>query len=147
MPTSTKKSKTKPPAGRKPKNKKNGRLGGAIAGFASNLRPASKSTRARKSSNRRLDRIAAGAGIGTRQLRPSRKGLVGIAAGAGLGGVAVAKRRRRGHQSEATNRPPGETRASAMQDVPAAAHPDHASDPNGGGGHGDSKGSGFADAA
>jgi hypothetical protein len=114
MPTTTKKSKSKPPAGRKPKNKKNGGLGGAIAGFASNLRPARKSTRARKSSNRRLDRIAAGAGIGSRPLRPSRKGLVGIAAGAGLGGVAVAKRRRRAHQNEATNRRPGETPASAM---------------------------------
>ena len=147
MPTSTKKSKTKPRAGRKPKNEKNGRLGGAIAGFASNLRPARKSTLARKPSNRRLIGIAAGAGMGTRPLRPSRKGLVGIAAGAGLGGVAVAKRRRRAHQNEATNRPPGETPASAMQDVPAAAHPDHANDPNGRGEHRDPKGSGFADAA
>jgi hypothetical protein len=142
MPTSTKKTKTKPAAGRKHKNKKNGGLGGAIAGLASNLRPARKSTRAQKSSNRRLGRIATGAGVGTRPHRPSRKGLVGIAAGAGLGGVAMAQRRRRAYQNKATSGSPGETPAPAVQDVPA-----HASDANGGGEHGDPKGPGCADAA
>jgi hypothetical protein len=147
MPTNTNKSKTKPAAGRKPKKKRSGGLGGAIAGLASNLRPARKSTRARKSSNKRLGRIAAGAGVGTRPLRPSRKGLVGIAAGAGLGGVAMAKRRRHAHQNEATNRPPGEAPAAAMQDVRAAAHPEHANERNGGEEDGDPKGPGLADAA
>ena len=131
----------------KSKSKKNGGLGGAIAGLASNLRPARKSTRAQKSSNRRRGRIAAGAGVGTRPQRPSRKGLVGIAAGAGLGGVAMAQRRRRAHQNEATSGSPAEPPTHAMQDVSAAAHPDHANDPNGGGGHGDPKGPGRADAA
>ena len=147
MPTSTKKSHTKPAAGRKPKNKKTGGLRGAIAGLTSNLRMGRKSPRPRTSSNRRLGRIAAGAGMGTRPQRPSRKGLVGIAAGAGLGGVAMAQRRRRAHQNEATNGSPAEPPAHAMQYVSAAAHPDHANDPNGGGGHGDPKGPGRADAA
>jgi hypothetical protein len=154
MPTSTKKTKTKPAAGRKQKNKKNGGLEGAIAGLASNLRPARKSTRAQKSSNRRLGRIAAGAGVGTPPQRPSRKGLVGIAAGAGLGGVAMAQRRRRARPDEATTGSPAMTTGSpakvpahAMQDVSAAAHPDHANDPNGGGEDGDPKGLGCADAA
>jgi hypothetical protein len=147
MPTSTKKSNTKPAAGRKPKDKKTGGLRGAIAGLASNLRPARKSPRPRKSSNRRLGRIAAGAGMGTRPQRPSRKGLVGIAAGAGLGGVAMAKRHRRAQQNDATTRSPGETPAPGMKDVPAASHPDHANDPNGGGERGDPKGPGVADAA
>ncbi len=97
MPTSTKKRKSRPPVGRKPKNQKNGGLGGAIARLASNVRPTTKNTRARKPSNTRLDRVAAGAGMRTRPTRPSRKGLVGIAAGAGLGGAAMAKRRRRPH--------------------------------------------------
>jgi hypothetical protein len=96
MPTSTNKSRRRP-AGRKPKNKQGGGMGGAIARLTSNLRPARKSTRGRKSSNTRRGHKAVGAGIGTRPLRPSRKGLVGVAAGAGLGGVALAKRRRRGH--------------------------------------------------
>jgi hypothetical protein len=143
----TTKNKTRPAAGRKPKNKKSGGLGGAIAGFASNLRPARKSARAQKSSNGRLGRIAAGAGMGTRPQRPSRKGLVGIAAGAGLGGVAMAQRRRRAHPSQATNAPPAEPPAHAMQDVSATAHPDHAHDANGGGEHGDPKGTSRADAA
>jgi hypothetical protein len=147
MPTSTKKTKTKPAAGRKQKNKKHGGLGGAIAGLASNLRPARKSTRAQKSSNRRLGRIAAGAGVGTRPQRPSRKGLVGIAAGAGLGGVAMAQRRRRARPDETTTGSPAKVPAHAMQDVSAAAHPDHANDPNGGGEDGDPKGLGCADAA
>ena len=147
MPTSMKKSSTKPAAGSKPKNKKKGGLGGAIAGLASNLSPEQKSTRARKSSNRRLGRIAAGAGVGTLPQRPSRKGLVGIAAGAGLGGVAMAQRRRRARQNEATTGSPAETPAPAMQNVAAAARPGHANDPNGGGEHGDPKGPGFADAA
>jgi hypothetical protein len=146
MPTSTKKSKTRPPTGRRPKYKENGGLGGAMARLASRLRPARKSTRAHKTSKTRRDRIAAGAGMGTRPLRPSRKGLVGIAAGAGLGGVAMANRRR-AHQREATNRPLGEAPASAVQDVPAAAHPDRANEPSAGGEHGDPKGPGFADAA
>jgi hypothetical protein len=96
MPTSTKK-RSRPPVGRKPKNQKNGGPGGAIARLASNVRPTKKNTPARKPSNTRLDRVAAGAGMRTRPLRPSRKGLVGIAAGAGLGGAAIAKRRRRPH--------------------------------------------------
>jgi len=114
-----------------------------MALLASRLRPA-KSTRARKPSKARRDRIAAGAGMGTRPIKPARKGLVGIAAGAGLGGVAMAQRRRRAHQHEATNRPLGDTPASAVHEAPAAAHPD---DPNGGGEHSHPKGSGFADAA
>jgi len=97
MHTSTKKRKSRPPVGRKPKNQNNGGLGGAIARFAPHVRPTKKNTRARKPSNTRLDRVAAGAGMRTRPLRPSRKGLVGIAAGAGLGGAAMAKRRRRPH--------------------------------------------------
>ena len=122
MPTNINRSKTKPAPGRKTKNKKNSGLGGSIAGFASSLRPSRKRGRTQKSSNRRLGQIAAGAGRGTRPQRPSRKGLVGIAAGAGLGGVAMAQRRRR-------------------------AHPDNASDPTGGGNHGDPKGPARADAA
>jgi hypothetical protein len=147
MPTNTKKSKSRPPVGRKPKNKKNGGLGGAISRLASNVRLAKKNTRTRKSSNTRRDRIAVGAGVGSRPLRPSRKGLVGIAAGAGLGGVAMAKRRRRAYQHKATNRPPGDASTPAMQDVPAAAHPDDAKVPNGGGGHGAPKGPDLGDAA
>lgn len=46
MPTSTKKRKSRPPVGRKPKNHKNGGLGGAIARLASNVRPTKKDTRA-----------------------------------------------------------------------------------------------------
>jgi hypothetical protein len=137
MPTKTNKSK----------NKKNGGLAGAIAGLASNLRPSRKSARAQKSSSRRRGRIATGAGVGTRPQRPSRKGLVGIAAGAGLGGVAFAERRRRGHQKKATSGSPAEPSAHAMRDVSAAAHPDDANDPNGGGEHGDPKVAGRADAA
>src|SRR6185437_8099088 len=63
MPTSTKKRKSSPPVGHKPKNQKNGGLGGAIARLASNVSPTKKNTRARKPSNTRLDRVAAGAGI------------------------------------------------------------------------------------
>jgi hypothetical protein len=147
MPTSTKKSHTKPAAGRKPNNKKTGGLRGAIAGLASNLRPARKSSRPRKSSHRRLGRVAAGAGMGTRPQRPSRKGLVGIAAGAGLGGVAMAQRRRRAHHAEAATGSRAKVPAHDMHDVSAAAHPDHTNDPNGGGEHGDPKGLGRADAA
>ena len=137
MPTKTNKSK----------NKKTGGLAGALAGLASNLRPASKSTRAQKSSSRRRGRIATGAGVGTRPQRPSRKGLVGIAAGAGLGGVAMAQRRRRAHRGEVATGSPAKAPAHAMHDVSAAAQPDHANDPNGGGEHGDPKGAGRADAA
>ena len=68
MPTSTKKRKSRPPVGRKPKNQKNGGPGGAIARLASNVRPTKKNTRARKPSNTRLDRVAAGAGMRTRPL-------------------------------------------------------------------------------
>jgi hypothetical protein len=144
MPTSTKKNKSKP--GRKPKHKNDGGLRSAIAGLASNLRPTRKSTPARKPSNKRRRRVAAGAGIRTRPLKPSRKGLVGIAAGAGLGGVAMAKRRR-GRQSQATSWPPGEAPDPAMQDVSAAARPHDANDPNDREENGDPKGPGFADAA
>lgn len=132
MPTRTKKSTTRPTGGRRSKSKKNDGLGGAMARVASRLRPA-KSTRARKPSKARRDRIAAGAGMGTRPIKPARKGLVGIAAGAGLGGVAMAKRRRRADQHEATNRPLDEAPAPAIQD--------------GGGEHGNPKGPGLADAA
>jgi hypothetical protein len=168
MPTNTKKSKTKPSAGRKPKNSKNRGLGSAIGELASRLGPgkkggrarkpakrglagiaagAGRSTRARKPSKSRKSATAAGAGVRFRPRRPSRKGLVGIAAGAGLGGAAMAKSRRRGHQGEATNWPADVTSASAREPVAAAAHPDQANDSNGGAEHGDPKGPGFADAA
>ena len=52
-------ARAKPSVGRKPNDKKD-RSGGSIAQLASRLRPASKSTRARKSSDTRLGRIAAG---------------------------------------------------------------------------------------
>lgn len=168
MPTSTKKSKTKPPAGRNPKNKKNGGLGSAIGGLASRVGPAKTGTRGRKRSNRGLGGIAAGGGLGTRTRKPSkrrtrgtaagaglpirprrptRKGLVGIAAGAGLAGAAMAKRRGRGGQDNPTTRPPGEAPGAPIEDIPTAANGGRANDPNGGAGHGDPKGPDFADAA
>ena len=168
MPTSTQKSKTKPPAGRKPKNQKNRGLGSSIGELASRLGPGKKGGRGRHPAKRGLAGIAAGAGRGTRARkpsksskrgtaggaglrfrprRPSRNGLIGIAAGAGLGGAAMATRRRRGHQGEATNWPADETSASAAEHVSAAARANQADDPAGDGEHGDPKGPGFADAA
>ena len=169
MPTRTQKRKTKPPAGRKPKNKKSRGLGSVIGELASRIGPGKKSGRGRKPAKRGLAGIAAGAGRGTRARkqrsnsrkrgtaagagvrfrprRPSRNGLIGIAAGAGLGGAAVATHRRRGHQGEVTNQPADETSASAMEHVSAAARADQASDPDGNAERGGPKGPGFADAA
>jgi hypothetical protein len=167
MPTSTKKSKPRPLASRKPRNKKTRGLGSAIGELASRLGPAKNGTRPRRPAKRGLVGIAAGAGRGTRARkpskrrkagtaagsgvrfrpqRPSRKGLVGIAAGAGLGGAAMAQRRRRGHQ-DATNWPPGETSAAPIEAVPTAAHGDDANDPDGGARHEDPKGPDFAGGA
>jgi hypothetical protein len=142
MPTSSKRNKTRP--GRKPKQEKNRGLRSVVAGLTSNLRPPKKSSRGRKSSKPRRSRIATGSGIGTRPLRPSRKGLVGIAAGAGLGGVAMATRRRRAGQNQATTWPPGE---AASQDASATGGPGDANYPSGGGENEGPKGPGLADAA
>jgi hypothetical protein len=83
--------------GRKPKSKKNGGLGSAIAGLASSLGSAKNGARAHK---------------------PPKKGLVGIVAGAGLGAAAVAKRRRGGQPDPTVAPPPEPTSAGNAGESP-----------------------------